>query len=111
MCIRDRVSVTGSITDELPEESIFDSVATCSQFFEDGSLGYSPAADSRQFDGLELRAFNWQVKPLAISDVSSSFFNDSEIFPEGSVTFDNALLMRDINHEWHSRQTVCCNAS
>ena len=105
------VSVTGSVAQELPEESIFDSVAQCSQFFEDGSLGYSPAAASDQFDGLELRAINWKVNPLAISDVSSSFFDDLKTFPEGSATFDNALLMRDIHHEWHSREFVCCEAN
>ena len=105
------VSVTATVAKELPENSIFDSLGQCSQFFEDGSLGYSPAATPKQFDGLELRAFNWQVQPLAVSSVSSSFFDDPETFPDGSVTFDNALLMRNINHQWHSRETVCCTGS
>ena len=106
-----QVSVTGSIASELPEDSIFDSLEQCSQFFEDGSIGYSPAATPEQFDGLELRAFNWKVHPLAVTNVSSSFFDDAEAFPDGSVTFDNALLMRNINHQWRSRETVCCDGS
>ena len=30
------------------------------------------------------------------------FFEDENLFPKGSVTFDNALLMTHIEHEWHS---------
>ena len=100
------VSVSGTITDELPSESIFDSVEHVSQFFEDGSLGYSPASNPDQYDGLELRTMNWKVYPLEISSVASSFFDDADTFPEGSVEFDNALLMKDIDHQWHGKPTV-----
>jgi len=92
----------------LPDDSVFDSVADCSRFFEDGSLGYSPVTSTSQFDGLELRAFNWRVQPFAVTTVKSSFFDDRDAFPRGSVAFDNALLMRDIDHEWHSRESLCC---
>jgi hypothetical protein len=102
------VTVDGRTTDALPDDSVFDSVAECSRFFEDGSLGYSPATSASQFDGLELRAFNWRVQPLAVNTVRSSFFDDRDAFPNGSVTFDNALLMRGIDHEWHSRESLCC---
>lgn len=47
------------------------------------------------------------VEPLAINFIESSCFDDREVFPAGSVTFDNALLMRGINHEWHSRESLC----
>ncbi len=26
------------------------------------------------------------------------------------VPVDNALLMRDIDHEWHSRESLCCTS-
>ena len=65
----------------------------------------TPAAN--EFDGLELRCFNWHVQPLAISAVHSSFFSDESRFPRGSVEFDCALLMRDIEHEWHGRESLC----
>ncbi|MBD1426095.1 hypothetical protein [Sphingobacterium arenae] len=71
-----------------------------SAFFEDGDLGYSP--NKRKFDGLRLKAYTWKVKPLDVSAVESSFFENEEIFPKGSVTFDNALLMTNIEHEWKS---------
>jgi len=103
------VVVDGQTTDRLPDDSIFPTVAECSHFFEAGSLGYSPANSSTDFDGLELRTDNWHVQPLAVTKVQSSFFDDRHAFPKGSVTFDNALLMRDIDHQWHSRQPICCN--
>ena len=40
--------------------------------------------------------------PLAIGGVRSSYFEDPERFPKGSIDFDFALLMRNIPHTWHS---------
>lgn len=37
---------------------------------------------------------------LEVERVHSSFFENEQIFPKGSVIFDNALLMKDIEHEW-----------
>jgi hypothetical protein len=34
--------------------------------------------------------------------VYSSYFADKALFPAGSITFDCALLMRDIAHEWQA---------
>ena len=100
------VSIDGRVTDSLNENSIFPTLEKCSRFFQEGAVGYSPAKSDGKFDGLELLAFQWQVQPLDITNVQSSFFDDRKVFPEGSVTFDNALLMRGIEHEWHSRATV-----
>ncbi len=69
-------------------------------FFEGGAIGYSPSGN--KFDGLKLKTFNWKVEPLNVSAVQSSFFENEYIFPKGSVKFDNALLMTQIKHEWHS---------
>jgi hypothetical protein len=42
--------------------------------------------------------------------VTSSFFEDSALFPKGSIEFDCALLMCGIEHEWHGRSDLCCPA-
>jgi hypothetical protein len=97
------VAVEGTITATLPDSSIFESVDEVSNFFEAGSLGYSTTRKPNEFDGLELRTFNWQVQPLDITKVESSFFENQSIFPQGSVAFDCALLMTGIDHEWHGR--------
>ena len=78
-------------TSTFSRDSAFASLSEVSQFFELGSVGYSPDAARRRFDGLELRCQNWAVEPLAVRHIESSFFDDREVFPAGSVTFDNAL--------------------
>lgn len=98
-----RVEVTARMATELPAASIFGSLTEASAFFERGSLGYSATREAGRFDGLELRCRQWNVQPLNVKSVQSSFFEDRSIFPAGSAEFDCALLMRSIQHEWRSR--------
>lgn len=94
--------------DRLPEGSVFASVRQASEFFEAGSVGYSPAERAGRLDGLELRTLEWRVEPLSVTRVRSAFFEDRRGFPEGSARFDSALLMRDVRHEWHAREPLYC---
>jgi hypothetical protein len=87
---------------ELPPGSIFSSVAEASAFFEEGSVGYSVTSDPKRLDGLRLETSEWRVEPLEVRHVYSSFFANTAKFPVGTITFDHALIMRDIEHEWHS---------
>lgn len=91
-------SIDATSTDVFNKNSIFGTLENASDFFENGDLGYSPNKD--KFDGLRLKAYNWKVQPLEVSNVKSTFFENEEIFPKGSVNFDNALLMSNIEHEW-----------
>jgi hypothetical protein len=95
------VEVAGEVAEELPPSSIFPSVEEVSSFFEAGALGYSLTRDQGRLDGLRLDAKSWRVEPLNIDRVYSSFFADEMKFPKESVAFDNALIMRNIAHEWH----------
>jgi hypothetical protein len=99
--------VEGHTAEGLPPNSVFGSLQEASRFFEGGSLGYSVTIKPGQFDGLELRSFNWRVRPLEVNEMKSSFFENRELFPPGSVVFDCALLMQGIEHEWHGRETLC----
>ena len=94
------VSIEATETDLFSDQSIFGTLNNASSFFENGDLGYSPNKD--KFDGLRLKAYKWEVRPLDVLKVKSSFFDNEEIFPKGSVNFDNALLMTNIEHEWKS---------
>ena len=38
--------------------------------------------------------------------MESSFFDDRTRFPDGSIAFDCALLMRNTAHEWHARPSL-----
>ncbi len=105
------VAVEGHLTDLLPNESVFGSVQDASDFFKYGSLGYSDTRTSGSYDGLELHTDNWNVEPLAIDRVESSFFEDGSLFPAGTVEFDCALLMRNIEHEWRGQPTLCADST
>ena len=100
------VAVQGSFAPELPTNSVFRSLQEASDFFEAGSLGYSDAGQPEEYDGLELRSFHWNVQPMEIERVESSFFEDQTLFPRGSVVFDCALLMQRIEHEWVGRKSL-----
>jgi hypothetical protein len=100
------VHLEASETEVFPETSIFRSLAESSQFFESGCIGYSARPDSCVLDGLSLRVSEWRVSPLAVHVAHSSYYDDTSIFPAGSIALDHALLMRDIPHEWHSEPTM-----
>lgn len=100
------VGVTATTANRLPPGSVFESVQQVSDFFEKGSLGYSDTPSGTCYDGLELRAQNWSVTPLAVESVESTFFGDRTRFPAGTAELDNALFMRDINHTWHTREPL-----
>ncbi len=104
------LSVCGHCGDRLPASSVFHSLEEASAFFQAGSLGYSATAEASRFQGLELRCRHWQVEPLEVEEVHSSFFEDVTLFPQGTIEFDCALLMRGIDHEWHAKSDLCCPA-
>lgn len=97
-----RVDLLGRESQELPETSCFGSLAESSAYFQGGSVGYSATADCCRLDGIRLVTERWEVRALEVRRIESSFFSDRSIFPEGSVEFDHALIMRDIPHRWES---------
>jgi len=101
------VAIDAHLSNYLSKSSIFPTLHDASKFFETGSLGYSATTQVGKYDGLELRSFNWHIEPLAVRKVASSFFDDETLFPKGTINFDCALLMRDIEHEWHATETFC----
>jgi len=91
-----RVELAGRVAPALPPTSVFATLDEASRFFEGGSLGYSTTASGHRLDGVTLRPEQWKVEPLALDRLASSFF---EALP---ATFDCALIMRNIAHEWEA---------
>lgn len=94
------ISLKAKDTNTFPENSVFNNIHDASYFFKNGSLGYTPHKDN--FEGLLLATYKWEVSPLEVEHVQSSYFSNELLFPKGSVHFDNALLMKNIEHEWKS---------
>jgi hypothetical protein len=80
---------------------VFGSLAEASRFFEEGSVGFSAKRHDDRLDGLLLLTESWAVRPLSIRNARSSFERMETTAP-GSVSFDNALIMRNVPHEWQA---------
>ncbi|MDB6023631.1 MAG: hypothetical protein JWQ04_3488 [Pedosphaera sp.] len=96
------IQVRGRKSDKLNPESGFKNAAAASAFFEPGALGYSATQKGDKLEGVRLQITQWKVEPLQVEHLHTSFFADKAKFPSGSVFFDCALVMRDIEHEWRS---------
>lgn len=96
------LSVEAEETGGWNDTSIFHNLNAASDFFRKSSVGYSATNNGECYDGLELCTRRWEVQSLKVLQVHSSFFENEDIFPAGSVIFDNALLMKNIPHEWKS---------
>ena len=105
------VRIDATIAGAFPAGSVFGSLPSASAFFERGALGYSATSRPGAFDGLELRSLSWRLEPLAVNNVTSSFFEDRHLFPPGTVEFDCALLMRDTAHEWRAHDQLCAGVA
>lgn len=55
---------------------------------------------------MELKTHGWRIEPLQVDEVYSSYFADEGRFPPGTVTFDCALAMRNLAHEWHKAEDL-----
>ena len=99
----DEVAFAGQVAAKLPATSRFESTDEAASFFSLGATGYSTTREAGHYHGMELLSLNWTVEPMEVSSVYSSFFSNPNRFPKGSVELDCALLMRNIEHEWHSR--------
>ncbi len=101
------VSICAEVVPELPEGSVFGSTEEVSDFFKTGNIGWSSKEESSQFDAIELKAVEWRMEPLKVKKSYSAYFSDTSRFPEGSVEFDSAMIMRDLKHSWVSRDNLC----
>ena len=101
------MSISAEVVSELPEGSAFASTDEVSDFFKTGNIGWSSRGESSQYDAIELKAVEWRMKPLKVKECFSAYFSDTSRFPEGSVEFDSAMIMRNLKHSWVSRENIC----
>lgn len=100
------MAIDAAVTDTLPEGSIFENQQAVSAFFERGNMGWS-SKEGGGFDAIELQTPEWRMEPMKIKEAYSAYFCDKTIFPEGSVTFDSAMIMKNLKHSWISRKNLC----
>ena len=98
-----QIDFAGIISSAFSSYSVFPSIQEAANFFSLGATGYSVTRSPDHFHGMELRCLNWDIEPVEIERALSSYYDDRSVFPEGSISLDSALVMRNIAHEWHSR--------
>ncbi len=96
----ERILVAAHEADQVEPGSVFDDVESAAQFFCRAPVGYSARPDGAAFDGVRLDCDGWNLRPLAVDQVTSSFFDDASRFPPGTIAVDSAFLMRDIDTTW-----------
>jgi len=96
------IKVRGDESDRLPKDSCFESLEEVSAFFEEGAVGYSPTHRGERLTGIKLWTPDWKVGAFEATEARSSYFDDTTRFPAGSIEYDHALIMRDLQHEWRS---------
>lgn len=97
-----QLAVDTQLSSDFPGDSMFDSLQHASSCFEGCAVGVSPSTNPGELKMIKLRTKTWNVRPLFVRSLKSGFFDDQSIFPRGSISFDNALLMQRIDHEWLS---------
>jgi hypothetical protein len=96
------LQVQTTLTTLFPIDSMFDSLEHASSCFHNCTMGISPSTMPKRFKKIKLKTKTWEVKPLQVHAIRSSFYGNTSLFPTGSIEFDNAMLMKGIEHEWHS---------
>lgn len=92
--------------DKFNDQSVFESLECASEFFKGGNIGFSETSSGNYLDGIKLDCKNWKMESLNVKSISSAYFDDYQRFPKGSIQFDNALLMRNIEHSWTSVKSL-----
>ncbi|WAS94205.1 DUF2071 domain-containing protein [Nannocystis punicea] len=107
---REQLAFAGRPASGLPASSVFPTLTAAAEFFSLGATGYSATRAPGRYDGMELRCLRWTIEPLQVEEVRSRFYEDAGQFLRGAAEVDCALLMRDIDHEWHSRPDLFASA-
>lgn len=93
------ISISAQETREFKSE-LFNSFEEASSFFECSPVGFSPDNKGCELEGIRLTAKGWNMEPLEVTQIKSSFYDDKSLFPEGSIEFDCALIMKDLPVLW-----------
>lgn len=101
------MSIAAEVVPEMPEGSVFGSTQEISDFFLTGNIGWSTGKKEGQFDAIELTTNEWGMEPLKVKEKYSAYFSNTSMFPEGSVEFDSAMIMRNLKHSWVYRKNLC----
>jgi hypothetical protein len=94
--------VEAHLSPTLTGSHLFPDLASASDFFRAGSIGYSDGGSGHRLDGMALDTDRWQIEPLTVELATSTCFDADGRFPQGSVALDCGLIMRNVAVRWRS---------
>ncbi|WP_157874079.1 DUF2071 domain-containing protein [Psychromicrobium lacuslunae] len=83
--------------------TLFGNLAEASTLFAEGKVAWSPGHQQGVVEGVRLGTERWQIEAAEMLSLSSSFF---DTLPSSAISFDSALLMRNIPSYWSSAGTL-----
>lgn len=84
------------------DSELFPSLSAMATFFRAAPVGWSPRRGSGTPEGVELVSEQWSMAPVTVQSARSNFFDDTTLFPAGSIELDSAVVMRDLPVHWRS---------
>ena len=101
--VSSRTTILNALCERRPNcdgGSLFHDHAERERFFAAGGLGVSPNRGGDGYDGVRLEVERWNSCLVESVNIRSEFFDDTNRFPQGSIAFDHALIMEDLDHTW-----------
>jgi uncharacterized protein YqjF (DUF2071 family) len=100
------VDLTVREVDEWNDSRLFPAFDDVRTFFARGDAGFSCTLDGHHMEGMRLETLEWNMVPLEVDTVRSTFYDDSDRFPPGSIGLDGAVLMRGVPHRRHELSSI-----
>ena len=100
------VAVTARAAGEVMAGSVFGTVEEASAFFRCAPLGFAATPSAGVFDGVALKAEGWNIQPLQLEEVWSTFFDDPARFAPGQAVPDSAFLMANVDTTWRPQPAL-----
>ncbi len=87
------------------DSQLFGTTEDAMRFFKRGSVGWSPSSTGIP-ERVRLVSDRWTARPVTVARVTSSVFDDPDLFPADRCHFDSALLMENLKATWIGLGTV-----
>ncbi len=99
--------VVASLAPQMARSSVFRSLAEAAEFFRRATR-VSATSRLGQFEGLELKTHAWQPLPLLVESLDCSYFRTLMPEAQSGITFDSALLLSEVEHQWSREAAIAC---
>ncbi len=105
------VAVQARLTRGMRRESMFRSTDQVLRLLQNELRGLGLIHRDRGGSAEPRLALRCEVIPLRVDRLESSFFGDSTWFPRGTVEFDSAYWLRDVELVWSDARAACCDVA